>query len=178
MSVLHQPRLWVNFLHPILSLSNIRHDQSFVKWQNTNLCIGLVTKWLTWRNWILQSDWRALYRLCGTNRCMAVCYQVEKAVWCKRFVNLVCTLTSPIHPSTWLGDLWFKVVLPWQLVMSGNHYLVWKTPLYNHLLSSYSLMQVNHWNCSTCIPELTHRFLHVCLYVALLLATLWVQLLV
>ena len=32
-------------------------------------------------------------------------YQVEKAVWYKRFVNLVYTLTLPIHPSTLLGDL-------------------------------------------------------------------------
>ena len=38
---------------------------------------------------------------------------VEKAVWWKPFVNLVYTLTSPIHRSTWLGDLWFKVVLPY-----------------------------------------------------------------
>ena len=26
-------------------------------------------------------------------------YQVEKAVWCKRFVNLVYTLTLPMHSS-------------------------------------------------------------------------------
>ena len=38
---------------------------------------------------------------------------VEKAVWCKPFVNLVYTLTSPMDPSTWHGDLWFKVVLPY-----------------------------------------------------------------
>ena len=27
-------------------------------------------------------------------------YQIEKTVWCKLFVNLVYTLTIPIHPST------------------------------------------------------------------------------
>ena len=32
-------------------------------------------------------------------------YQVQKAVWYKLFVNLVYTLTLPIHPSTLLGDL-------------------------------------------------------------------------
>ena len=40
--------------------------------QNKNLCIGWVTKRLTWRSWTLQSDWRALYRPRGTNHCMAV----------------------------------------------------------------------------------------------------------
>ena len=39
-------------------------------------------------------------------------YQVEKEVWCKHFVNLASTLTSHIQPSTQLGDLCFKVVLP------------------------------------------------------------------
>ena len=37
-------------------------------------------------------------------------YQVEKAVWYKPFANLVYAST-PIHLSTWLRDLWFKVVL-------------------------------------------------------------------
>ena len=53
-----------------LSLSNTRHDHSFVKRHNTNLCIDRTSR--TWRNWTLQSDWRALYRPRGTNRCMAL----------------------------------------------------------------------------------------------------------
>ena len=44
----------------------------FVKRHNTNLCIGLVTKQLVWHNRTLQSDWRTLYRLRGTKRCMTV----------------------------------------------------------------------------------------------------------
>ena len=37
--------------------------------------------------------------------------QYRKQFGTKFFANLVYTCTLPIHPSTWLGDLWFKVVL-------------------------------------------------------------------
>ena len=32
----------------------------------------VITKWLMWRNWTLQSDWRGLYRPRWTNCCIAV----------------------------------------------------------------------------------------------------------
>ena len=50
----------------------------------------LVTKRLTWRNWTLQSDWRALYRLHGTNRGMAVLpdpFSISpKGVWAQDYM--------------------------------------------------------------------------------------------
>ena len=82
-----------NFSHPILSLSNIRRDlyhQSFVKQHNKFLCIGWAMKRLTWRNWTLQSDWRALYRPRGTNRCMALLPDpfsiFPKGVWARDYL--------------------------------------------------------------------------------------------
>ena len=48
-----------------------------------------VTKRLTWRNWTLQSDWRALYRPRGTNHCMAVLPDpfsiFPKGVWARDY---------------------------------------------------------------------------------------------
>ena len=78
-----------NFLGPILSLSNIRHDQSFVKQHNTNLCIWLVTKRLAWRNWTLESD-RCTAQTTRTNYCMAVLPDpvaiFPKGVWARDYL--------------------------------------------------------------------------------------------
>ena len=81
-----------------------------LKWsQDKSICevftcfVCVLIKWSDWECNVLFSA------RSGTTNWVFWCCQVEKVVWCKLFVKLVYTSTLPIHPSTWLRDLWFKV---------------------------------------------------------------------
>ena len=108
-------------------------DKSIRKVFTCFVCVLMM--WSDW-GWSL-GEGANFYFSWGTKNWVFWHYQLEKAVWYKLFVNLVYTLTLPIHPSTLLGDLWFKVVLSSRI--HAAHYAYTKYPLCSrsHLLCSF-----------------------------------------